>query len=242
MELLKKYDWLLILAVGVVLFFIASHFDKGREELSIAREFYEGRDYASAKKQAEKVVREFPESKYAKSASEILDNIRWKEKESAGKANINNTGFRGAKWGMAPEEVKAALGAKVNEESEKNGDRFISFDLGEGKKVACWFYDNRFYHATYSPAVKEGSVQAFTEFLARLTGEHGDGSTEITGQTDPTTFMPLFMVKWEDDTSTVTMRMADPEAYAKYQGDVYPSATIMVLYESKVIRKGKEKL
>lgn len=155
--------------------------------------------------------------------------------EEARKSAEARAGYKDAKWGMSPNEVKKALSMRVIEEnSTSDGDYYVAFD-----KVRCWFYRNRFYHAEYEPLLRDGDTEGFRAVVYALEEKFGSGR-ELKNQVDARLGTPLLIYLWEDELTKIKLRMLDPESFAKYGGGVFPSSTLKVIYESKELTGEKE--
>ncbi len=149
-------------------------------------------------------------------------------------------GYREAQWGMSTKQVSDLLRAKIlyHDKVITDGDIFISYNLGGGKSVTCYFYKNLFYRAEYSPSFKDGDEIAGEAVLHGLTDKYGQ-PRQIGGMVNAWTESPLIVYQWDDDSTEIRFQMWDPEPL-KRAGGLYPSSTIAVSYKSKFISIKKE--
>lgn len=198
-----------------------------------AQESFEKGDYEKAKVSATALKNQYPNSKYASQTQEILQKVdsieAEKQKEQKKQAEVR-AGYKDAKWGMSPDEVKKALSMRVIREDKD----FIAFD-----KVRCWFYKNRFYHAQYEPKLHDGDQKGFQAVVNALEEKFGSGK-ELKNQVDALLKTPLLVYLWEDELTTIRLWMWDPESWYKSGGDIFPSSTLSVIYESKELKAEKE--
>lgn len=115
-------------------------------------------------------------------------------------------GYKQAKWGMSPEQVKKALtGDLALHSAPPEKDQTLFFDLGEGQKLVCNFFQGRFYQAAYSPIARDGNQKAAELILTGLEMKYGPGKEHdqyVDGQN-----RPLRVVKWNDGISQIELRM-----------------------------------
>lgn len=166
-----------------------------------------------------------------KEAQESSEKMAEEQKKQA----LERSGYKDAKWGMSPEEVKKALRMNmITESKSSDGDYYIVFD-----KVDCWFYKNQFYQAEYKPNLHDDDTEGFRAVVDALEEKYGGGKA-LENKIDAVSGIPLLIFLWEDKVTKIKLRMLDPESFAKYGGRVFPSSTLKVIYESKELRAKKE--
>jgi hypothetical protein len=141
-------------------------------------------------------------------------------------------GYKSAKWGMSIAEVKKKLPSHLEYETRQpKVDKILILDLGEGRKVTCYFENDRFYQAIYQPVAADNDQQAAEAVLAGLEKKYGPGKDEE-GFTDKGG-KPLKLITWNDGISKIEFRMRDPKAPEKTSDrkpPPYPSSTLAVIY------------
>jgi hypothetical protein len=143
-------------------------------------------------------------------------------------------GYRDAKWGMSMAEVEKRLAARIEYESRQPSiNKTLILDLGQGRKVTCYFEHDQFYQAIYQPVASDGDQQAAEAVMAGLEKKYGPGKEEE-GFTDKHD-RPLKLITWNDGISKIELQMREPTppAPAKVAGTkpwVYPSSSLAVIY------------
>ena len=119
-------------------------------------------------------------------------------------------GYKNAKWGMSVAEVKKKLPSRLEYETRQpKVDKILILDLGAGRKVTCYFENDRFYQAIYQPVAADNDQQAAEAVLSGLDKKYGPGKDEE-GFTDKEG-KPLKLVTWNDGISKIEFRMRDPK-------------------------------
>lgn len=234
----------------ILLFFLLSACsDEGESSYKLAKESFEKGDYSSAKLYAYQVVKRprFIDDKYALLSDEIIKKIETLEKqkkqeelqreqeelqreqEETRKRSLERAGYKEAKWGMSPKKVKKALNMKIVSE----GNDYINFG-----KVTCWFFKNKFYRAIYDPKLGDNNTKDYEAVLRALVEKYG-GGRELKDKVDAFSRIPLLVYLWEDEFTEIKLRMFNPEIWSK-SSDIFPSSTLIIIYESKEIRNEKE--
>ena len=143
-------------------------------------------------------------------------------------------GYKDAKWGMSPAEVKKAVPARVDYETRQpKVEKTVIFSLGEGRKLTCLFEGERFYQAIYQPVPADDEPAAAEAVLSGLSQKYGPGKEEDS-YTDKEG-RPLRLVTWNDGVSKIEFRMRSPrpnEKSLEFKPEPYPSSTVAVLYTS----------
>jgi hypothetical protein len=143
-------------------------------------------------------------------------------------------GYKDAKWGMSPAEVKKRLPARVDYETRQAKiEKTLILSLGEGRKLTCLFEGDKFYQAIYQPVPADDDPTAAEAVLSGLHKKYGPGKEED-GFTDKAG-RPLRLMTWNDGISKIEFRMRAPRTPEKSLGlkpEPYPSSTVAVLYTS----------
>lgn len=150
-------------------------------------------------------------------------------------------GYKEAKWGMTVAEVKAAFKAKLEFESKSRGDdKFLDYDLGEGRKVTLQFDRDKFYRALYKPLTEDGDAKTAETVLAGLDRKYGKGK-RLDGYQDAED-RPLVMVEWTDGVSRILFRMPDLAA-DRWKGDQakFPKTQVVVTYSNIQLENAQAK-
>ncbi len=138
-------------------------------------------------------------------------------------------GYKDAKWGMSSNEVKKLRLGKIEYETRlPKVEKTLRYDLGEGKKLVCYFDHDQFYHASYSPVAQDGDLETAQAVLAGLRRKYGPGKVAdnfVDGQN-----RPLIVVTWNDGVTQIELRMPDPASYGAKAAKPYPSSAVMVIY------------
>jgi hypothetical protein len=152
-------------------------------------------------------------------------------------------GYKDAKWGMTKGQVKSILSATIESQSSEpndEGDTSVIFNLGKNKKLKAFFYNNKFYHAEFEPGLGDDDENSVDAIITGLANKYGKGQI-VRNMVDGALGLALRVVVWNDGITKITLRMHDPEQYAKQGYDIYPSSTLKVLYESIKIKDDKKK-
>jgi hypothetical protein len=147
-------------------------------------------------------------------------------------------GYRDAKWGLDPEQVRPLIQGKPGAlQTAPDGDTSLAFQLEGGRKLTLWFYRQRLYSAVYQPLPKDGDEQGARALLAALRRKYGEGSVR-SGYVD-TRGAPLLIVAWDDGTTEIQNQMRQPPAAVKPAA--YPSASVKVVYRSISLTAERER-
>lgn len=160
--------------------------------------------------------------------------------QPAAKAAGLGGGYKEAKWGMSPAEVKAAFKAKLEFESKARGDdKFLDYDLGEGRKVTLQFDQDKFYRAIYKPLVEDGDAKTAETVLAGLRKKYGQGKSFEGTDGDN---RAIVMVEWTDGASKILFVMPDLGA-DEWKGDQakFPKGKAVVTYSSAKLEDAQAK-
>ncbi|MBI5240170.1 MAG: hypothetical protein HY926_06835 [Elusimicrobia bacterium] len=143
-------------------------------------------------------------------------------------------GYKDAKWGMSPAEVKKRIPARVDYETRQpKVEKTLILSLGEGRKLSCFFENDRFFQAIYQPVAVDGEPTAAEAVVSGLSKKYGPGKEED-GFTDKEG-KPLRLVTWNDGITKIEFRMRAPRPSGKnpnLAAEPYPSSTVTVLYTS----------
>jgi len=117
-------------------------------------------------------------------------------------------------------------------------DRVLRYDLGDGKKLICYFVLNKFFQAWYEPSATDADQETVENVLAGLNRKYG---TE-----DPVGFLdnknrPWLVTKWSDGITSIEYRMLDPKA-PQFKNTPYASSEARVIYTDIEINAKKEKM
>lgn len=140
-------------------------------------------------------------------------------------------GYKEAKWGMSVAEVKPAFSGKLEYESKlRDENKFLDYDLGEGRKVRLEFDQDKFYRAVYKPLTQDGDAKTAETVLAGLKKKYGPG--ESFQGTDGEE-KPIVMNEWSDGVSKILFVMPDVTA-SEWQDNTmkWPKSKVVVTYSS----------
>ena len=154
-------------------------------------------------------------------------------------------GYREARWGMSPAEVKQALAENLEFETRlPQVEKILKYDLGEGRKLVCRFDHEQFYRAEYHPIAADGEEVVSEAVLSGLQKKYGPGQ-QVEGFTDREG-RPLRIFKWNDGVSEIELRMPPETPKGQEKTDdkskIYASSTIMITYTGLEINAKREKL
>jgi hypothetical protein len=147
-------------------------------------------------------------------------------------------GYKDAKWGMTKSQVKSILAASIiSQSTEPNdeGDTSIIFDLGNGKKLSAFFYNNKFYDAEFEPGLGDDDHNGVDAIIEGLYKKYGKKFKSVPNMVN-VLHIPLRVAVWDDGVTKITLQMQDPAVY----NNTYPSSTLIILYESDKIEEEKK--
>lgn len=146
-------------------------------------------------------------------------------------------GYKNAKWGMSPTQVKNVLKGEIIDSGERDFISYIEYNIGAGKTLKCWFYKNRFYQVWYTPGLKDDDEEGAKAVLMALTKKYGPGKI-LKGDVDSLGF-PKLTIIWDDGITEIKYRMyhPDPSKYPReWRHLSRKSSSLWVSYANKKIR------
>lgn len=164
------------------------------DELTTINGFNSSREYEKALSYIEQLQKQALGKNYQKYLLELQKNIL-KEKNK----NRLGGGYKNAKWGMNPQEVKKALGLKVIGGSSN----ILNFKPNLSKGLDCYFTNNQLYKVEYNPQID--SSRDLDIFYQALIKKYG------TPREKPNMFkesaflrVPIKYYEWNDDYTQIT--------------------------------------
>ena len=146
-------------------------------------------------------------------------------------------GYKNAKWGMSPIQVKNVLKGEIIDSGERDFISYIEYNIGAGKTLKCWFYKNRFYQVWYNPRLKDDDELGAEAVLRALTKKYGTGKI-LKGAV---TFLglPRLTIIWDDGITEIEYTMYDPDPYrypSEWRHLYRKSSSLWVSYTNKKIQ------
>ena len=162
---------------------------------------------------------------------------------------------------MSQEQVKNVLvGNLVSQTAGRGPERTLAYDLGEGQKLVCNFFHERFYACVRIRSPSTASRRQRRRSYSGLQG-NTDQARPWRATRTQRKGRPLTVLKWNDGISEIEFRAPDLElwksaptapaafmpgavAYAAARRDEkdFPSSTIMVLYTGIAIEAESRRL
>jgi hypothetical protein len=147
-------------------------------------------------------------------------------------------GYRAAKWGMSPDEARAALhGQAQPPETAEDGDTSVAVGLASGRRVTLWFFDERLYLAVYEPALEDGDEPGARAVLQALQNRYGAGRP-LSGFVD-TKGAELSVVAWDDGETEILYQMRRPSP--KGRPAKQASSSLKVVYRSRPLAAERDR-
>lgn len=142
-------------------------------------------------------------------------------------------GYKNAKWGMPPSQVKKVLSGKIT----SSGAHYIRYDMGERKKLTCRFYKNQLYYVLYEPGLPPDDMKGVKAVVSVLERKYGQyvpckfSDSYVSGYG-----IPHLVWIWDDGITRIEVVMEKPTRFFPC-----PSSTLDVRYTCKRIETIKER-
>lgn len=148
-------------------------------------------------------------------------------------------GYKGAKWGMSPEEVKSALKNSgdypysVFDQSEQGyGYRLIFYEEKPGdrqERINCFFDDDKLYGIKYIPYGYTGKGEEY--ILKEMKEKYGKPNKDYKGR-DGFGF-PVKVYEWNDGKTKISLQAKKTSSFSTQVDVYYFSVKLKKVFDKK---------